>query len=134
MTITFTTIELPFKVGDTVFVNQEHGQRLSDKKGPTYPYFQAQIERIFFDGRLEEMSVIDEPLDTYELKVANTVYELKPIGIYEDLVKVPLKLKLPIKEPKLFGTEEDLKNYLQSLRHIEQHVIPTTHDQAGAPS
>ncbi|GAB4017069.1 hypothetical protein EXU85_19840 [Spirosoma sp. KCTC 42546] len=134
MTITFTPIELPFKVGDIVFVNQEHGQRLANKKGPTYPYFQAQIERIFFDGRLEEMSVIDQPLDTYELKVATTVYELKPIGIYSDLVKMPLKLTLPIKEPKLFATEQDLKDYLQSLQHLEQHVIPFMPDQEGARS
>lgn len=134
MTITFTTIELPFKVGDVVFVNQEHGQRLPGKKGPIFPYFQAQIERIFFDGRLEEMSVIDQPLDTYELIVSTTVYELKPVGIYADLVKMPLRLHLPIKEPKLFATEEELTSYRQSLQHIEQHVTPAKPGPEGAPS
>ncbi|MBN8821560.1 MULTISPECIES: hypothetical protein [unclassified Spirosoma] len=134
MTITFTPIELPFKVGATVYVNQEHGQRRQDEKGPTYPYFEAQIERIFFDGRLEEMSVIDQPVDVYELKVATAVYELKPIGNYSDLVKMPLKLKLPVKEPKLFGSEQELLDYLKSLEHIEQHVIPTKPDLEGEPS
>ncbi|MBN8820705.1 MULTISPECIES: hypothetical protein [unclassified Spirosoma] len=130
MTITFTPIEIPFKVGATVFVNQEHGQRLSTSNGPVYPYFEAKIERIFFDGRLEEMSVIDQPVDTYELKVATAVYELKPIGPYQDLVKMPLRLKLPIKEPKLFGTEQELKAYQQST----QTSWPVKPDLEDAPS
>ncbi|MFD2569344.1 hypothetical protein ACFSUS_01785 [Spirosoma soli] len=128
MTITFEPLTLPFKVGDIVFVDEEHGQRLTDKKGPVYPYFQAQIERIFFDGRLEEMSVIDKPLDTYELKVSTAVYELKPIGTYQDLVKMPLRLSLPIKEPKLFGSEQELKDYLQSKEYIEKTITPANSD------
>ncbi|QMW03167.1 hypothetical protein [Spirosoma foliorum] len=118
MQIFFNTINLPFKVGDTVFVNKEHGSHLPDKTGPIYPYFEAEIARIFFDGRLEELSVIAEPLDSYELEVKNVIYELKPVGNYSDLVRMPLRMTLPIKEPILFPSEQELLDYQQTLDSV----------------
>lgn len=126
MKINLTPLELPFKVGDTVFVNQEHGARLTETTGPTYPYFEAEVVRIFLDGRLEELSVISEPLDTFDLEVKTVVYDLKPVGKYSDLVRMPLRLSLPIKEPKLFKSETELLDYTRSLDQIEQeqHLKP----------
>ncbi len=126
MKITFSTITLPFKVGDTVFVNQEHGERLSEKKGKKYPYFEAEIVRIFFDGRLEELTVITEPMDSFPLEIKTVIYELKPIGIYADLVRMPLSISLPIKAPKLFKSESDLLDYRETLAKIEneRNVMP----------
>lgn len=125
MKVTFKSIDLPFTVGDTVFVNQSHGERLPGQTGPRHPYFQAEIQRIFLDGRLEEISVITEPLDTYELEIRTVVYDLKPIGSYEGLVKMPLKVDLPIKEPKLFRSEAELVDYVRSLSEVEDKITPT---------
>ncbi|GAB4040564.1 hypothetical protein [Spirosoma gilvum] len=134
MTITFTPIEIPFKVGATVFVNQEHGQRLSSSNGAVYPYFQAKIERIFFDGRLEDLCIIDQPADTFELKVATAVYELKPVGPYRDLVKMPLRLNLPVREPKFFGTEQELQTYLSAQKKNRADYQLIRPGQEDAPS
>ena len=119
MQIFLNPIELPFKVGDIVFVNQEHGERLPQKKGPRFPYFQAEIARIFFDGRLEELTVISEPVDSFQMEIKTVVYELKPIGQYSDLVRMPLRLSLPIKEPKLFPSEAELLEYTYTLSQLE---------------
>lgn len=127
MQIFLNPIELPFKVGDIVFVNHEHGERLPEKKGPRFPYFQAEIARIFFDGRLEELTVISEPVDSFQMEIKTVVYELKPIGQYSDLVRMPLRLSLPIKEPKLFPSEADLLAYVRTLSQLE------TEDKAKPP-
>ena len=125
MTITFETISLPFKVGDTVYVNEKLGQHLDQQTGRVDDYFQAKIEQIFFDGRLEELSVITEPVETYELKVRTAIYVVKPVGSSQDLVNMPIKLNLPIKEPKLFATEEELKAYVQTRSQIDDALAPT---------
>ncbi|GAB3503622.1 hypothetical protein GCM10027341_33040 [Spirosoma knui] len=131
MLISFKTIELPFKVGDTVFVNQPHSGRRSEEEGEPYPYFEAEIIRIFLDGRLEELTVIAEPVDTYELEVKTAVYELKPVGDYSDLVRMPLSISLPIKEPKLFKSEEDLLDYQRALDQVENQLgaMPAPEDR-----
>ncbi|GAB4023967.1 hypothetical protein [Spirosoma koreense] len=124
MTITFEAVNLPFKVGDIIYVNEKHEQRSADKAEKVYPYFEAQIERIFFDGRLEEMSVITEPVDTFEMKVSTAVYVVKPTGKYSDLMRLPIRINLPIKELKLFATEDELKEYLQDQDQIEKEIMP----------
>lgn len=124
MTITFEDVQLPFKVGDTVYVNETHEQQVNNKAGEGYPYFEAQIERIFFDGRLEEMSVVTEPVEIFEMKVSTAVYVVKPTGQYSDLMRLPIKVHIPIKEPKLFATEADLKEYLQDRDQIVKDIIP----------
>ncbi|GAB3958788.1 hypothetical protein GCM10028805_53780 [Spirosoma harenae] len=134
MQIFFKTLELPFKVGDTVFVNQEHGGHLQDRSEPPYPYFQAEIARIFFDGRLEELTVIADPVDSYELEVKTVVYELKPIGKYVKLARMPLRLTLPIKEPKLFKSEAELLEYQQTLKNIETMGVSKPEPKEDKPS
>lgn len=124
MTITFEAVQLPFKVGDTIYVHEEHSHQAENKEGKTYPYFQAEIERIFFDGRLEEMSVVTEPVEIFEMRVSTAVYVVKPTGQYSDLMRLPIKVNLPIKEPKLFATEAELKEYLQDRDHIEKDIMP----------
>ncbi|CCH52011.1 hypothetical protein BN8_00978 [Fibrisoma limi BUZ 3] len=124
MTITFEAVHLPFKVGDTIYVNEKHDQRSDNKAEEAYPYFEAEIERIFFDGRLEEMSVVTEPVETFEMKVSTAVYVVKPTGKYSQLMRLPVRINIPIKEPKLFATEHDLKEYLQDRDKIEKDIMP----------
>jgi|GEM_PF-6148702 len=124
MDIVFKPVSVPFTVGDVVFVNQPHGDRMPGKDGPRHPYFQAEIVRIFLDGRLEEISVITEPTDTYLLEISTVVYELKPVNNYADLVKMPLIVQLPIKEPKFFKSEDELKEYLHSRTIVEEIAVP----------
>ncbi|WP_420146654.1 hypothetical protein [Spirosoma sp.] len=124
MTITFEAVQLPFKVGDTIFVNEHHDQYVDKQAGKAHPYFEAQIERIFFDGRLEEMSVVTEPVDTFEMKVSTAVYVVKPSGKYDELMRLPIKISIPIKEPKLFATEDELTAYLQDRDQIEKDILP----------
>lgn len=125
MIITFEEIELPFKVGDIIYVNEKHGQELDKQVGRVDDYFQAKIERIFFDGRLEELSVITEPVETYEMQVKTAIYMVKPTGDFQNLMSMPIKLSLPIKEPKLFATEDDLKAYVQTRNQIDDIITPT---------
>ncbi|GAB3919992.1 hypothetical protein [Larkinella terrae] len=124
MTITFEPVQLPFKVGDTIFVNEKHDQRLDNKVGESVPFFEGEIERIFFDGRLEEMSVVIEPVDVFEMKVSTAVYVVKPTGQYSDLMRLPVKITIPVKEPKLFASEEELRNYLHDRDQIQQNIMP----------
>lgn len=124
MTITFEAVTLPFKVGDTIFVNEKQEQELDQQSGPVDEYFQAQIERIFFDGRLEEISVITDPVESYEMNIRTAIYVVKPVGKYQDVQSIPLKLDLPIKEPKLFATEEELKQYVQNRNQIDDAITP----------
>lgn len=124
MTVTFESIQLPFKVGDKIYVNEKHDQRTDNKDGEIYSYFEAEIERIYFDGRLEELSVITEPVDTYEMKVSTAVYVVNPVGKHSELVRIPVKIHIPIKEPKLFATEVELKNFLKDREQMEKTIMP----------
>ncbi|GAB3796714.1 hypothetical protein GCM10028819_14830 [Spirosoma humi] len=128
MTITFEAVTLPFKVGDTIYVNEKHGQQLDQQTGPVDEYFQAEIERIFFDGRLEEISVITDPVESYEMNIRTAIYVVKPIGKDQDLASTPIKLDLPIKEPKLFATEEELKKFLAERNQIDDTITPAKPD------
>lgn len=134
MKIFFNSIELPYKVGNLVFANYPHGEWLNQVDQPRYSYFQAEITRIFFDGRLEELSVISEPIDEYELQVKTVIYELKPVGKYEGMVKVPLKITLPIKEPILFSSEQELLDYQRVLTQLESQSIAKLPLTDGRPS
>lgn len=124
MTITFEAIHLPFKVGDTVYVDEVYSPPTQSGNGENHPYFEAKVERIFFDGRLEEMSVITEPVDTFEMQVSTAVYMVKPTGSHGDLMSLPIRINLPIKEPKLFATESELKVYQHTRNQIEKDMIP----------
>ena len=125
MTITFEAVTLPFKVGDTIYINEKHGQDLDQQTGPVDEYFQAQVERIFFDGRLEEISVITDPVESYEMNIRTAIYVVKPTGKYKDLISMPVKIDIPIKEPKLFATEDELKKFLQNRNQIDDTLTPT---------
>jgi len=126
MTITFETVQLPFKVGDAIYVNEKYGKPLDEKAGEVDEYFQAEVERIFFDGRLEEISVITSPVENYQMNIRTVIYVVKPIGKHQELTSVPVQLDLPIKEPKLFATEEELKTYLQNRNQIDDTLTPNS--------
>jgi hypothetical protein len=59
------------------------------------------------------------------MKVSTAIYIVKPTGQHQDLMSMPIKLNLPIKEPKLFASEEELTRYVQTRDEIDNTLSPT---------
>ncbi|RYE13148.1 MAG: hypothetical protein EOP45_21675 [Sphingobacteriaceae bacterium] len=74
MKLTLTPTEVPFAVGDTVWVDQSFGATHE------FPFFQGIIMQIILDGSLANSLVIRQRSKTHELTITNAVYGLKPVG------------------------------------------------------
>ena len=100
--------ELPFKVGDIIFVNQPLST-MTDKEILTNnkPYFEAEIVRIFLEFPTT-VSIVSERKETHHFTVKIITYDLKPVGFYQSERRVTLRIDLDTKENFLFATEAKL--------------------------
>lgn len=74
MRLTLRPVEIPFKVGDTLWVNPSIGA------SNEFPYFQAIIMQIILDGSFIQTLVIRHRGQLYELIVSSAIYSVKPVG------------------------------------------------------
>ncbi len=98
-------IDVPFMVGDSVWVDQPFGPLHE------FPYFQGTIMQIILDGSLSNTLVIRQRKDIHELVVSSAVYGLKPIGDHEGAPRVNVNVPLVPLQHNLFATEEELIDY-----------------------
>ncbi len=109
MKLTLKPTELPFKIGDTVWVDQPFG--------PTheFPFFQGTIMQIILDGSMANTLVIRQPTDTHELAVRSAIYGLKPTGEHAGSPRVIVNVQLIPPQTNLFATKEELLAYQDRL-------------------
>ncbi|MDB5239686.1 MAG: hypothetical protein JWP57_311 [Spirosoma sp.] len=105
MKLTLKPVELPFKVGDTVWVDQPLGA-LNE-----YPFFQGTIMQIILDANLAHTLVIRQPHERHELVISSAVYGLKPVGEYVGSPCVNVNVQLITLQKNLFATKEELLDY-----------------------
>lgn len=112
MKLTLSPAELPFAVGDTVWVDQPYG--------PTheFPFFQGTIMQIILDGNLTNTLVIRQPKETHELTVTTAIYGLKPVGEHAGSPRVNVNVQLNPLQTKLFATKEELATYQDLLQVV----------------
>ncbi len=100
--------ELPFKVGDKVFVNQPYSTMISQKiLTDNKTYFEAEIVRIFLEFPAN-VSIISERKEIHHFAVKVITYDLKPLGFYQNADRVTVRIDLGIKENFLFATKDEL--------------------------
>ncbi len=102
MKLTLRPVEVPFAVGDTVWVDQPYGPVQE------FASFQATIMQIILDGSMANTLVIRKPQATHELSVTSAVYGMKPVGEHAGSPRVNVNVQLLPAEEKLFATKEDL--------------------------
>jgi hypothetical protein len=102
MKLTLRPTELPFTVGDTVWVDQPYGPVNE------FPFFQGTIMQIILDGSLANTLVIRKPGDIHELKVGSAIYGMKPTGAHAGSPRVNVNVQLIPLEENLFATKEEL--------------------------
>lgn len=108
MKLTLRPTEVPFAVGDTVWVDQPYGLVHE------FASFHGTIMQIILDGSLANTLVIRKPQETHELSVTNAIYGMKPVGEHAGEPRVNVSVQLLPAEEKLFATQEAL------LEHQDQ--------------
>jgi hypothetical protein len=105
MKLTLRPTELPFAIGDTVWVDQPFG--------PTheFPFFQGTIMQIILDGSLANTLVIRQRTEVHELAVGSAIYGLKPVGDHAGSPRVNVNVQLIPLERNLFATKDELLAY-----------------------
>ncbi|GAB4017058.1 hypothetical protein [Spirosoma koreense] len=109
MKLTLRPTEIPFAVGDTVWVDQPFGATNE------FPFFQGTIMQIILDGSLANTLLIRQHTDTHELAVNSAIYGLKPIGEHIGSPRVNVNIQLLPLQEKLFATKEGLLDYQDKL-------------------
>lgn len=102
MKLSLRPTELPFNIGDTVWVDQPFGQ-INE-----FSFFQGIIMQIILDGSLANTLVIRQRTDTHELAVGSAIYGLKPVGDHAGSSRVNVNVQLLPLQEKLFATQEEL--------------------------
>ena len=102
MKLTLRPTEVPFMVGDTVWVDQPFGATHE------FPFFQGIIMQIILDGSLANSLVIRQRSETHELTITNAVYGLKPVGDHAGSARVNVNVQLIPPRQNLFETKEEL--------------------------
>ncbi|CAN5384298.1 hypothetical protein BH09BAC4_BH09BAC4_19830 [soil metagenome] len=105
MKLNLKPVDIPFMVGDVVWVNQRCGQ------AHPQPYFQARIVQIILDGGLAHTSVIRQRRAVHELVISSATYDLKPMGDHEGMPRIILKVQFLPPEACLFSSREELLDY-----------------------
>ena len=105
MKLTLKPVDIPFKVGDTVWVDQPFGTTNE------FPYFQGTIMQIILDGSLASTLVIRHREEVHELVVSGAVYGLKPVGNHAGLARVNVNVQFTPPVKILFETEEALQDH-----------------------
>jgi hypothetical protein len=109
MKLNLRPVEVPFMIGDTVWVDQPFGATNQ------FPYFQGTIMQIILDGGLTNTLVIRERKETHELVVSSAIYGLKPVGDHAGSARVNVNVQLIPLQENLFPTEEALTIYQNRL-------------------
>lgn len=106
MKLSLKPVEIPFAVGETVWVDQsthpDADRRVS---------FQARIVQIILDGSLTNSIVIRKPGATHEVAISNAIYDLKPTGENSDLPRVSVDVSLLAPQESLFETQNEMLDY-----------------------
>lgn len=103
MKLTLNPPDIPFMVGDLVWVAQPHGH-LS-----TPHCLQGQIMQIIFPGgSMHYASVIRQRKEEHELFIRRAVYDLKPVGDDAGAPRISVDVELCSAVETLFGTREAL--------------------------
>jgi hypothetical protein len=105
MKLTLKPVELPFTVGDTVWVDQPFGARNE------FPFFQGTIMQIILDGSMANTLVIRQKQDRHELVINSAIYGLKPVGEHAGSPRVNVTVHLIPLQKNLFATKEELIDY-----------------------
>ncbi|SFF32948.1 hypothetical protein [Spirosoma endophyticum] len=111
MHLTLKPVDVPFKVGDTVWVDQPFGATHE------FPYFQGIIMQIILDGSLANTLLIRQPKETHELVITSAVYGLKPMGEHTGEARVNVTVQLLPHRTSLFATKEELMDYQNQLHN-----------------
>ncbi|MVM32493.1 hypothetical protein GO755_20800 [Spirosoma sp. HMF4905] len=101
MKLSLRPVEIPFMVGDTVWVDQPFGGTHE------FPYFQGIILQIILDGSLANTLLIRQRTETHELVVGSAIYGLKPIGEHAGSPRVNVNVQLDPPQTSLFETKQD---------------------------
>ncbi|RYF70735.1 MAG: hypothetical protein EOO39_15150 [Cytophagaceae bacterium] len=109
MKLALRPTELPFNIGETVWVDQPFGP-LNE-----FPFFQGTIMQIILDGSLANTLVIRQPTAIHELAVGSAIYGLKPVGEHAGSPRVIVNVQLMPLQPKLFATKEEVLDYQDRL-------------------
>ncbi|GAB4012834.1 hypothetical protein GCM10028808_30270 [Spirosoma migulaei] len=109
MKFTLKPVEIPFMVGDNVWVYQPFGATHE------FPFFQGIIMQIILDGSLANTLVIRQRSETHELVISTAVYGLKPIGDHSGPPRVNVNVQLLPPRKNLFETEEELMDFQNQL-------------------
>ena len=109
MHLTLKPTEVPFMVGDTVWVDQPFGATHE------FPFFQGTIMQIILDGSLANTLVIRQRAETHELMVGSAIYGLKPIGDHMGSPRVNVTVQLLPFRKTFFETKEELIDYQNRL-------------------
>jgi len=109
MKLTLKPIEVPFKVGDTVWVDQPFGATNE------FPFFQGIIMQIILDGSLANTLLIRKPEETHGLAITTAVYGLKPVGEHAGLPRVNVNVQLLPLRTSLFATKEELMDHQNKI-------------------
>ncbi len=102
MKLTLRPVDVPFMVGDLVWVAQPCGDTNPQ------PYFQGQIMQIILDGSLKHTTVIRQRQENHELLISSAVYDLKPVGDHEGVPRISVDIELFTTIKTLFATKEEL--------------------------
>ena len=105
MKLSLRPTEVPFAVGDTVWVDQPYGSIHE------FASFQATIMQIILDGSMANTLVIRKPQANHELAVTNAIYGMKPVGEHAGEPRVNVNVQLLPEEEKLFATHEELVDH-----------------------
>ncbi|SFE88966.1 hypothetical protein [Spirosoma endophyticum] len=105
MKLSLTPVDVPFKVGDTVWVDQPFGATHE------FPYFQGVIMQIILDGSLANTLVTRQPEEKHALSITNAIYGLKPIGDHAGSPRVNVNVQLIPLQISLFETKDQLMEH-----------------------
>lgn len=109
MKLTLVPNEIPFAVGDTVWVDQPFGAVHE------FPFFQGTIMQIILDGSLANTLLVRQRSQIHELIVGSAIYGLKPVGDHTGSPRVNVNVQLRPLQPKLFATKEELLDYQDQI-------------------
>ncbi|WP_128543065.1 hypothetical protein [Larkinella soli] len=112
MKLSLKPVDIPFLIGDTVWVNQFCGV------DSQYPYFEAKIIQIILDGSLSNSIVIRHRNETHELVVSNGIYDLKPQGSTKGLPRMSISVEFLRPQSSLFATEKELLDYRNGVNEV----------------
>jgi len=111
MKLALTPLEIPFNIGDTVWVNQPFGTTNQ------FPYFQGIIMQIILDGSLSSTIVIRQRVETHEVVISGAIYGIKPSGEQAGSPRININVQLIHPQKSLFETKEQMLAYRIGMKN-----------------